>query len=257
MYKSIVLEGGDGVGKSTLATEITRHINEKSSTYEAAEMGFPSSAIGGFRAFFLAQQGNRPSIDDGKIIWKPNYHTGVPPMANLLMVLGDFIYVHSFLSGAPDIKTIEKRGKIPLIIFDRGILSTIVYQVLYPFQVNGVNRLITKSMQVEMMHIIEQVLSLPDMAIPPHDKLVFLGSPDNEVRMTGDDTFDNFDQTRVNYCFSKTYSWLQGEAVSDMRLFEDEGMLPWLQSWYRTSQFIEAFSKPSEELALDIAADYI
>ena len=97
MFKSIVIEGGDGVGKSTLAKHLASNITENLDGYEAFYARFPSNGVSGFREFFLNQKGSKPSIKNQQLVWSESYQSGVPPITNLMHIMADFYYVYSVI----------------------------------------------------------------------------------------------------------------------------------------------------------------
>jgi len=262
MYRTILIEGGDGVGKTTLATHTAKAITDLNAGYEGFMLRFPSNAIDKFREFFLNQHGCRPLLIDNKVEWSPAYKSKIPPLSNLLHVLADFNYAYTAIDCAPDVMAAERRGITPVFVIDREMLSTVVYQILYAFDQGKAEFDHVIAEKLQLFRILRSIVSHTRSDIK-HTLLVHLAPKKLQARPTGANTFDLYDQTLIQKYYADVYQAIAGETPSNLRFLHDVppgetvSNIDWLRARFNTIHTIKAFSKSSEELAVDLAHDFI
>ena len=251
MFKSIVIEGGDGVGKSTLAKHLASNITENLDGYEAFYARFPSNGVSGFREFFLNQKGSKPSIKNQQLVWSDSYQSSVPPITNLMHIMADFYYVYSVIPASPDVHAIRERGNTPVLIIDRELLSTIVYQIMHPFSQGRGDTDAGLAQQQYMLDLLGGIVRGSETTNFAHDLLIHLGPENGEARMRGNDVFDNYDQPKIQRQFVSLCNVIKGKA-STLDHLVSTGHFDWLKERFPTLVDVTAFSKPSVDLAQEI-----
>lgn len=256
MFDSIVVEGSDGVGKSTLVKEIVRQVNAADSEYEACSLHLPSNGLSGFRDFFLQQKGGSPSIVNGQLSWEPCQTSTVPPMTNMLQILGDMIYCYSALALSPHFRAIDDRGKTPLVVIDREILSTIVYQIMYPVPMEKEDADDKLASKLVMLETLQDILKSSIAGQIRHNLLVYIEPKDGIIKIIGNDsTFDNFDQTKLQRHYENVFRVLASSDEGVPGFSGDmQAEIRWIGSRYASYMKFPAFSNTTEVLAASVVA---
>jgi thymidylate kinase len=258
MYKTIVIEGGDGVGKTTLARETARQITALNAGYEGFYTRFPSDAIAGFRDFFLGQKGCRPLLENNEVVWSGTYASKIPPLSNLLHVLADFSYAFAALRSAPDVAAAAARGAVPVFVIDRELLSTVVYQVMYAFDQN---KAAFDYIVAEKIHLFNTLRTIVTSTVvdKTHDLLVHVSTAGKENKLTPVNSFDLYDQRLIQKYFADLFDSMQQNNTAKLPFLaatpsgSNVNNLTWLKSRFKSAVEFKSFSKSSDKLGKDLA----
>lgn len=257
--KTIVIEGNDGSGKTTLAKALAAEISRRDG-YEGYYLRFPSDGVAGFRRFFLAQDASRPTLDitTHEVVWEAGPHQSIPPLTNLLHIAADFNYTFNALMESPALHAVTKRKAEPVLVIDRELLSTIVYQVLYPYAAVKADQPGVADQRRVMLDVLRIVVA--ECPIIQHTLLVLLDTTANGHVPQYADVFDAHDQHRLRKHFLDLYRALDGEedyAPLDFLYKRPSPFVPrnidWLRGRFEHRKCLPAFSAPSETMAISIA----
>jgi len=113
----VILEGCDGSGKSTLAARLVKLINERVPTWVARAVTGPCDSIKGLRR--LALHGVSQTLD-GSTRGKP---VAAASAALIIADMAQTAFAVQHWSGV-----VTAQGQTPIIIRDRTILTTLIYQ---------------------------------------------------------------------------------------------------------------------------------
>jgi hypothetical protein len=176
----------------------------------------------------------------------------VPPLTNLLQIVGDLEYVYSSLNFCPHFRAIDDRGKTPLLIVDRELISTIVYQVLYPIPMEKESEDDMILIKDRLLETLSSILKNAKAGEVLHELLVYIAPKDGVIKMIGNDPFDNYDQPKLQRLYENTFNALGGaESLSGFSpAIIDE--ICCISSRYQNLLKLTAFSKPTPQMASDV-----
>lgn len=255
MYKTIVIEGGDGVGKSTLAKALSKNLSHREG-YEGFFMRFPSEAVEGFREFFLRQKGCRPLLEDNEVRWSSTYTSNIPPLTNLLHILADFSYVFSALPNAPDVVAAHRRGNTPVFVIDRELISTIVYQILYAFDLGKAEFDYVVEEKVHLFEVMKNIVASTPVDTT-HNLLVHIRPENDKIKLTTDNSFDLYDQPQIQKHFADMYEAIVDTPRRSLSFLHQNDNIEWLRNRFLSTTELQAFSDSSEALAEQVAEIFL
>jgi thymidylate kinase len=117
---NILIEGSDGVGKSTLGTNLRRKINADHPDYHAVNVAEPGNSIPGLRELFL------------------NPSSSLRRTTSALLATASAAQTEASLEAIENI-TVSSGRKL-VVIRDRSVISTMVYQGIdNPMEINHVD----------------------------------------------------------------------------------------------------------------------
>lgn len=185
-----VIDGPDGVGKSTLCTNLAIEIS-KNPQFIGVHVGMPNNSITGFRDMFLQHEGHKMEIINNSAVWnKPSNLYGASAS---LLVLANMCHTYAALTdyddNLPD-------GKELVVFIDREVPSTLAYQFAHD-TTTGITR--NPLSPIDFIELYNKTMSF----IPPRNGLIILHSTSKNpaVRKT-DNKFDNRDQDELNTFFA-------------------------------------------------------
>lgn len=132
MVIQILIEGPDGVGKTTLADSLIKHINA-GTKYKAICIQEPNSLIFGLRDIAkngITRKANTADVALGRVTMYGSCGSTTEPCteATICLMMASMAQSHAYVQ-ALEAELKEKNLEL-IVIYDRSIISTLLYQAL-------------------------------------------------------------------------------------------------------------------------------